>query len=199
MLPTLARQPFSNPDWLFEPKWDGFRAICFLRNGSVRFASRHRKSLTERFPDLQRVTKAIKANTAILDGEIVALDHAGVPCFDGLRSRRTVADCVIVYYAFDLLHLDGRDLTQIPLISRKAALKKILPKRDTGRVRYTEHVVGEGESLFAELERRQLEGMVAKRCDSVYIGGRTRAWLKIKTSVGREEMRKRQEVWNPSQ
>ncbi len=139
MSPTLARQPFSNPDWLFEPKWDGFRAICFLQDGAVRFVSRNRKSLTERFPDLQRIAKAIKANTVIIDGEIVALDLAGVPCFDGLRSRGTVADCVIVYYAFDVLHLDGRDLTRIPLISRKAALKKILPKSDTGRVRYTDH------------------------------------------------------------
>ena len=68
-----------------------------------------------------------------------------------------------------------------------------------GRVRYTEHVIGEGEGLFAELERRQLEGMVAKRCDGVYIGGRTRAWLKIKTSVGREEMRKRSKAWGLQQ
>ncbi len=199
MSPTLARQPFSNPDWLFEPKWDGYRAICFLQDDAVRFVSRNQKSLTKRFPDLQRIVKAIKATTAILDGEIVALDQAGVPCFDGLRSRRSAAACVIVYYAFDVLHLDGLNLTQTPLISRKAALKKILPKRETGRVRYTEHVIGEGEGLFAELERRQLEGMVAKRCDGVYIGGRTRAWLKIKTSVGREEMRKRSKAWGLQQ
>ena len=112
-----------------------------------------------------------------------------------LRSRRSVADCVIVYYAFDLLHLDGRDLTETPLISRKAALKKILPKRDTGRIRYTDHIVGEGERFFGELERRQLEGMVAKRADSLYVGGRTRAWVKIKTAAGREEMQKRSETW----
>lgn len=149
MVPTLARQPFSNPDWLFEPKWDGFRAICFLQDRAVRFVSRNRKSLTERFPELQRIAKVIKATTAILDGEIVALNQAGVPCFNVLRSRRTVADCVIVYYAFDLLHLDGRDLTETSLVSRKAALKKILPRRETGRVRFTEHVVGEGERLFA--------------------------------------------------
>ena len=195
MAPTLSRQPFSNPDWLFEPKWDGFRAICFLQDGGVRFVSRNRKSLTERFSDLQRIAKAIRANTAVLDGEIVGLDTDGVPCFDGLRSRNRVGDCVIVFYACDLLHLDGRDLTQTPLISRKAVLKKILPKRETGQVRYTEHVVGEGESLFDELERRQLEGMLAKRCDSIYAGGRTRAWLKIKTTAGREEMGKRSEAW----
>lgn len=116
MVPTLARQPFSNPDWLFDPKWDGFRAICFLQDGAVRFVSRNRKSLTARFPDLQRIAKTMKAKTAILDGEIVALDLAGTPCFDGLRSRKAVGDCVGVYYAFDPLYLDGRDLTQTPLI-----------------------------------------------------------------------------------
>jgi bifunctional non-homologous end joining protein LigD len=104
---------------------------------------------------------------------------------------------VIVFYAFDLLHIDGCDLVQSPLVLRKAALKKILPRRNTGRVRYTAHIVGEGERLFQELEKKQLEGMVAKRADSLYVGGRTRARLKIKTDAGRDEMRKRSEAWGP--
>jgi bifunctional non-homologous end joining protein LigD len=79
MFPTLVKLPFSNPDWIFEPKWDGYRAICFLENGSVRFVSKNRKSLTQRFPDLQRTSKSIKAETAIIDGEIVALDKKGLP------------------------------------------------------------------------------------------------------------------------
>ena len=95
-----------------------------------------------------------------------------------------------------MLYLDGRSLTQSPLRARKAALKKVLPKRDNSRVRFTDHVVREGERLFAELEKRQLEGMVAKRLDSLYEGGRTRAWLKIKTIAGREVMQKRLETWN---
>jgi bifunctional non-homologous end joining protein LigD len=181
---------------VFEPKWDGYRAICFLQNGEVRFASRSRKSLSERFPELQRIAKSIKADTAILDGEIVALDKSGAACFEGLRSRRVAASRVVVFYAFDLLYLDGLDLTRSPLVKRKAALKKILPKRDTGRVRYVDHIEGEGERLFAELERRGIEGMVAKRSDSLYVGGRTRAWLKIKTAAGREEMRRRSEAWH---
>jgi len=111
MQPTLARSPFSNRDWLFELKWDGFRAICYLQEGKVRFVSRRRKSLTEKFPELQRIAESIKADTAVLDGEIVALDKGGVPCFEGLRSRRA-DECVIVYYAFDLLYLDGKDFTR---------------------------------------------------------------------------------------
>ena len=195
MLPTLTKTPFSNADWIFEPKWDGYRAICFLENGRVRFASKNRKSLTQRFPELQRIPKSIKAETAILDGEIVALDKEGVPCFAGLRSGKVANECAIVFYAFDLLNLNGDDLSQKPVVERKAILKRILRKQNTGRVRYTEHIVGDGERLFRELEKRKLEGMVAKRADSLYVGGRTRAWLKIKTKAGREEMRIRSETW----
>jgi bifunctional non-homologous end joining protein LigD len=195
MLPTLIRQPFSNPDWIFEPKWDGYRAICFLENGNVRLDSKNRKSLTQRFPDLQRIAESIKAETAILDGETVALDKKGLPCFAGLRSGRVASECAIVFYAFDLLFLNGDDITQKPVVERKAILKRILPKQDTGRIRYTEHLAGDGERLFRELEKRELEGMVAKRADSLYVGGRTRAWLKIKTKAGKEEMRVRSETW----
>ena len=195
MLPTLSKAPFSNPDWIFEPKWDGYRAICLVENGRVRFASKNRKSVTQRFPELQRIRKSIKADTAILDGEIVALDRKGVPCFAGLRSGKVANECSIVFYAFDLLNLNGDDLSQKPVVERKAILKRILPKQKTGRVRYTEHIVGDGEDLFRELEKRKLEGMVAKRPDSVYVGGPTRAWLKTKTKAGREEMRMRSETW----
>lgn len=176
MLPTLVKLPFSNPDWIFEPKWDGFRSVCFFENGSVRFVSKNRKSLTERFPDLQSIPKSIKAEAAILDGEVVALDRKGLPCFAGLRSGKAANECAIVFYAFDLLY-HGNDLTQKRVIERKRLLKRILPK-STGRVRYTEHIVGDGERLFRELEKRKLEGMIAKgmiakRADSLYVGGRT--------------------------
>lgn len=193
MLPSLVKVPFSNPDWLFEPKWDGYRAICFVENGSVRFISRRQNSLTEKFPSLQRIAKSIKANVAVLDGEIVALDKNGTVSFEGLRSR--AADFEIVYFAFDLLTVDGQDLTQLELIHRKAALRRILPRRQSGR-RFTSHVVGDGESLFQQLEMMKLEGMVAKRLDSKYVSGRTKAWLKIKTRAGREEMAKRSEEWH---
>jgi bifunctional non-homologous end joining protein LigD len=95
----------------------------------------------------------------------------------------------------DLLYMNGDDLTQKPVTERKRLLKRILPKTDTARVRYTEHMVGDGEYLFQELEKRRLEGMVAKRSDSLYVGGPTRAWLKVKTKAGREEMQKRSETW----
>jgi bifunctional non-homologous end joining protein LigD len=88
MLPTLADRPFSDPAWIFEPKWDGFRAISFLKDGKVRFISRNRRNLTERFPVLQEISALIKAKTAIIDGEIVALDRNGKPSFDALRNSK---------------------------------------------------------------------------------------------------------------
>ncbi len=174
----VTQAPFSNPGWIFEPKRDGYRAICFVESGRVRFISRRQNSLTEKFPSLQGIAKSIKAEVAVLDGEIVALSKDGVPCFEGLRSKSS-AGYSIVYFAFDLLALEGNNLTQLTLTERKAALRKILSKRQTGRIRLTGHIVGDGERFFRELEKMKLEGMVAKRADSLYVSGRTRAWLKI--------------------
>jgi bifunctional non-homologous end joining protein LigD len=194
MLPTLSKEPFSNPGWIFEPKWDGYRAICFVRNGEVRLVSRRRNDLTMKFPQFQSIVKSIKARTAVLDGEIVALDQKGIPHFEGLRASRS-ADFAIVYFAFDLVYLNGDNLSQLPLIDRKAKLKRIVSNRRNSRLLFTDYVVREGKRLFAELEKQNLEGMVAKRADSFYTGGRTRDWLKIKTAAGREEMRLRSEAW----
>jgi bifunctional non-homologous end joining protein LigD len=193
MLPTPVKLPFSDPAWIFEPKWDGFRALCFFKDGKVRFISRNKHNLTQRFPELQEIAKLIKAKTAIIDGEIVALDRSGKPLFDALRYRHRRA--AVAFYAFDLLHYDGEDLSQYPLVARKAALKRILRKGRTGRIRYTEHIEEQGERLFSELEAMQLEGMVCKRKDSVYAFTRSRLWLKVKTSSGRAEMQKRIENW----
>jgi bifunctional non-homologous end joining protein LigD len=125
MLPTLVQFPFSNPDWLFEPKWDGFRAICFIEDGIVRFISRRQNSLTEKFPTLQEISKSIKATVAVLDGEIVALDKNGTVRFEGLRSK--TADYQHVYFAFDLLTLDGANLTNVPLVERHSYTKNFAP------------------------------------------------------------------------
>lgn len=102
----------------------------------------------------------------------MALDKAGVPTFEGLRLKRS-GDHLIVYFAFDLLTLEARDLTQLPLTERKAASKRILPRRKTGGVRFTGHVIGNGEQFFQELEKMKLEGMISKRADSLYVSGRT--------------------------
>jgi bifunctional non-homologous end joining protein LigD len=117
----------------------------------------------------------------LLYGEIVALDKDGLPRFDALRSRRT--GVAIVFYAFDLLYLEGFNLTACTLVQRKALLRSILPKDNTGRVRFTDHISGSGERLFEKIELLQLEGMVMKRKASVYAFMRSRDWLKVRTSI----------------
>jgi bifunctional non-homologous end joining protein LigD len=190
MLPTPRNFPFSDPDWIFEPKWDGYRALCLIENGSVRFMSRNRKELTERFPELASIHHDIKVRSAILDGEIVGLDKNDLPCFQDLQNRKK---CFVVYFAFDLLMFNGKDLRNQPLIERKTLLKRSLKK--ASHIRYTDHVVGEGEQLFAALSKLGLEGMVAKKANSFYVGGRTRDWLKMKTRAGKEVIQKRIETW----
>jgi bifunctional non-homologous end joining protein LigD len=193
MRPTLAAKPFSDPAWLFELKLDGWRTLCVLRDGKTHLTSRRRNSLNERFPELRDIAREIKAKTALIDGEIVALGEDGLPQFDALRSRRR--ECSVVLYAFDLLHVDGYDLTACPLIKRKALLKQILPKNNTGRIRFTDHIIGNGKGLFAKVEALKLEGMVMKRKDSVYSGLQSRDWLKVRTSSGKTTIQKRIETW----
>jgi bifunctional non-homologous end joining protein LigD len=193
MLATKVGAPFSREGWLFEPKWDGYRAICFFRDGQVRFVSRNQRDLSRRFPELQTIAKSIKASSAIIDGEIVAIDEDGAQCFEQLQNHKR--DCFIIYFAFDLLFLDGESLTEVPLIERKAQLKRILPKSMTGRLRFTDHVLDRGLDLFAALEAQQFEGMIAKRSDSLYVPGRSKEWLKVKTRTGIAQMQKRIESW----
>ena len=123
MLATLVDKPFDGQDWLYEIKWDGYRAITFLESGSVRLVSRNQNDMTAAYPELRSIPDSVKARTAILDGEIVALDEQGRPSFSlmqqrtgvgegGRRIRRTRDDIPVMYYVFDLLYLDGYNLMQ---------------------------------------------------------------------------------------
>ena len=153
MQPKSCRRAFSSREWLFEPKWDGFRAICFLEKGVVRFVSRNQRSLSERFPVLQDGIQDVEALNAILDGEIVALGPNGMPLFEGLRSGRKARGCVIVFQAFDLLYLDGQSLLDETVIVRKRMLKKIVKRGARRRFCFADHILGEGERFFAEVEQ----------------------------------------------
>jgi bifunctional non-homologous end joining protein LigD len=152
--------------------------------------SRNKKELTKRFPELSTIHQAVRGKSAMLDGEIVGLDAKGRPCFEALQNGKK---CHVVYFAFDLLMLNHNDLRGQPLIDRKEALKKIIIP--TPHIRLTEYVVGEGEQLFSAIAALGLEGMVAKKADSLYVGGRTKDWLKIKTRAAHEQMKKRIETW----
>src|SRR5258708_17306773 len=187
MLATLVDDPFSNPEWIFETKWDGFRSICFVEEGKSRFVSRNQIDMTPQYPELAGVAKQIDAKEAILDGEIVALDKDGLPRFQLLQprvGRKSGIEALrgqghIVYYVFDLLYVDGYDLTSFPVVERKEVLEHIL--RPAGFIKLSEHIVGDGEAFFKQIEKFHLEGMIAKRAASAYVQKRTRDWLKVKT------------------
>jgi bifunctional non-homologous end joining protein LigD len=188
MLASITEEPFDDPSWLFEIKWDGYRVVSFVRNGSVRLLSRNHNDLGHRYPELHDLPKIVKANSAILDGEVVVLDEKGRPSFSLMQQRTGIrahgrqaaprADLPIVYYVFDLIYLDGYDLRRVELVERKRLLQQILPAREI--VRYSDHYSGQGTALFQVAKQKGLEGIVAKKANSCYEERRSREWLKIK-------------------
>src|SRR5277367_1786654 len=185
-LARLADKPFSHPDWIFEVKWDGVRTVAFIENGRVTLQARSGRNVTPEYPEFQELAEHVRAATAILDGEIVALDPDGRSNFQRLQDRIGVENpsaklleaTPTVYYAFDLLYCDGYDLRKAPLRDRKKLLYEILQTDEL--VRYSSHVEEKGEDLFAVAKQKLLEGIVAKDARSAYPGDRTSQWLKFK-------------------
>lgn len=174
---------FSHPDWWFELKWDGWRAITYADSSSLRVLSRRGGSLIAQFPELGEVKRAVRAEQFVLDGEIVALDEQGIPDFQRLQRRlRTPRHGrrrgEVTYYVFDLLYIDGWDLRCVPLEDRKARLVEVVDVN--ALVRVSDHVVGEGEQLFKKVEERALEGVMAKHRRAPYVSRRHPSWLKLK-------------------
>ncbi len=189
MLATLIDKPFDDDNWLYEIKWDGYRAVTFLDGKSMRLVSRNQNDLTGAYPEVHDIPRFVNARTAILDGEIVALDDEGRSSFSlmqqrtgvgegGRRIRRTRDDIPVVYYAFDLLYLDGYDLMQARLEDRKRLLRDIIYGNEL--LRYSDHYAGHGTALFKAAAHRGLEGIVAKHRTSCYEQKRSREWLKMK-------------------
>jgi bifunctional non-homologous end joining protein LigD len=175
MLATLVDGPFDDPESLFEAKWDGFRVQAVVRDGAVRTWTRGRQDAERYFGPFLAPPTWIDALEAVVDGEVVAFDAAGEPSFAMLGDPRGR----LVYAVFDLLWIDGASLLDRPLDERKDLLRARLTADP--RVRYTEHVVGEGLAFYAEAAARGLEGIVAKDRQSPYVPGqRSRAWRKIK-------------------
>ncbi len=171
MLATLAAKPFSDPKWLYEIKWDGYRVQAVVRDGKVRIWTRSLKDAETYFPRLLSPPTWIEANEAIVDGEVVALDEAGRPDFGLLQERLGDRSAPgLVFQAFDLLHLDGRSLLDVALEDRKRLLKTVLKPHP--RVRFAAHVDGEGLAFFAAAQAQGLEGIVAKLRRSRYEPGR---------------------------
>jgi bifunctional non-homologous end joining protein LigD len=179
--PMLAKEtedPFDSSDWLFEIKWDGYRAISELDNGEVKLYSRNGNSFNTSYPIVVNALKKIRQNV-ILDGEIVILNEQGISDFQKLQHYEENTQYPICYYVFDVLAINGEKTTGLPLIERKRLLKKILPVGPV--VKYSDHIVGKGKDFFAAAQKQNLEGIMAKKMDSEYhTGTRTGEWLKIK-------------------
>jgi bifunctional non-homologous end joining protein LigD len=194
MLATLTDRPFSSEDWLYEIKWDGYRAVAFINDGDVRLVSRNQNEMTSLYPELREIPSMLHGKQLILDGEVVALDDQGRPSFSlmqqragirsGIKRTRQDSSTPVLYYVFDLLYFDGYNLMKVNLEERKQILESLIPPSDV--LRFSEHFLTEGEELYKAAKEKGLEGIVAKRRNSCYEQKRSREWLKIKITRRQE-------------
>jgi bifunctional non-homologous end joining protein LigD len=186
MLATLVDEPFDDDEWQYEVKWDGYRAVAHVNNGEVEILSRNKKSFNDKFYPIYDILKGAHIN-AVLDGEILVLDEKGRSNFGDLQNWRSEADGDLVFYVFDLLWYDGKNLMDLPLYQRQAILKDILPT-DDDRLRISQVFNASGIEFFHAAEKMNLEGIIAKKKNSTYSPDlRSKQWLKVK-------VHKRQEV-----
>ncbi len=183
MLATLIDKPFDAKEWIFEIKWDGYRALAVIQKNATHLYSRNFQLFDKRFPALLDDLHSIHED-ALLDGEIVVLDHEGKPAFQLVQNYQRTQEGTLVYYVFDLLYLKGYDIRHLPLIQRKELLKKILP--DMPHLCYCDHIIGKGKEFFESAFEKGFEGIIAKQSQSPYQSGRSRDWLKIKTHQRQE-------------
>ncbi|MGA7136367.1 MAG: non-homologous end-joining DNA ligase, partial [Terriglobales bacterium] len=194
MLATPTAKAFDNREWLFEIKWDGYRAVAFIEDGRVRLVSRSQNDLTAQFSELGTLPQFVKAERAILDGEIVALDEEGRPSFSLMQQRTGFQPgkrrlprregVPVIYYAFDLLYLDGFDLRRVALERRKQLLQERIVSG--GVIQFSDHYAEKGLDLFEAAKQRGLEGIVAKKRGGAYQEKRSSDWLKIKITQRQE-------------
>ena len=190
-LATLVDSVPQGDEWLHEIKFDGYRALCRIDEGRAVFLTREGQDWTSRFGSLVEAARNLPVRRALLDGEVVALEKDGTTNFQLLQNSLKRNDtATLVYFVFDLLYLDGWDLTRSPLRERKSILQQILkPKRKekaSNALRCSEHWIGQGAKLFEESCRQGLEGIVSKKADQPYRSGRGRDWLKVKCSKNQE-------------
>jgi bifunctional non-homologous end joining protein LigD len=196
MLATPTAKAFDDPDWLFEIKWDGYRAVAFIEDGRVRLVSRSQTDLTAQFPELGSLPQFVKAQRAILDGEIVALDDEGRPSFSLMQQRTGFQPgkrrlprregVPVIYYAFDLLYIEGLDLRRVALEQRKQLLQDRIKASESDVIHFSDHYAKKGLDLFEAAKQRGLEGIVAKKRNSAYQEKRSNDWLKIKITQRQE-------------
>src|SRR5690554_728627 len=184
MLATLVSKPFDDPGWEYEVKWDGYRALAFRNRDKTTVMSRNGKSFDQKFYPIFEALEAWDIN-AVVDGEIVAVNDKGIANFNSLQNWRSEADGELLYYVFDILWLDGKNLMHLPLKERKAILLSIVPEEGLIRIGFS--VNAKGTDFFDAARKMNLEGIIAKRSDSTYVpDSRSKDWLKIKVQQRQE-------------
>lgn len=189
--PKLRPAPPTGPEWLHEIKFDGVRIQLHKAGGAVRLYSRNGKDFTDRFPSIAAAVRRLKANQAVIDGELVVCDGSDRPDFYALMRRRTSGLCV---WCFDLLSLNDRDLRGLPLQHRRAKLEALLRKTEDDTLRLSQSFEN-GEKLLAAAAQQGLEGIVSKRRESVYVAGPNCGWIKVKTAEWRAANRERYKLF----
>jgi bifunctional non-homologous end joining protein LigD len=184
-LATLTDEPFDNDEWLFETKYDGYRALAQIESGKVELISRNGLSFSEKYPDIVEALKTV-GQDVIIDGEIVVEDAKGNTRFQWLQHfGEKPSKGKLKFHVFDILYFEGFDLRALPLLERKKILKAVLP--ESAGLAYSEHVIGKGVKAFKAAEKKGGEGIIAKKISSTYAENkRTRDWLKIKTDMQQE-------------
>lgn len=184
MLATLVDKPFDEEGWQYEIKWDGYRTVAYCNKGKIELRSRNNKSFNEKFYPVYDALKAFALN-AVLDGEIIVSGESGISHFGSLQNWRSEADGDLKYYVFDILWLDGRSLMDLPLTERRDILRNVLPQSNT--IYLSENFITGGSEFYATAAKMGLEGIMAKKEDSVYTPGlRSKEWLKIKINHRQE-------------
>ncbi len=186
-LATLVKEPPAGDDWLHEIKLDGYRILAGIEGGKARLVSRNGNDWTQRFAAVADALRSIAAESALLDGEVAVLDERGITSFHALQTAASTPAPELRYFVFDLLHLDGHDLTGVPLLERKEALRALLAaSAPLDVVQFSDHVVGRGGEFFETACASGVEGIVSKRAASRYSTSRTKDWLKVKCTLRQE-------------
>jgi len=189
MLASTEERPFSRKGWVFELKYDGYRLLAERTGREAYLRSRAGHDMTVTFPEIARAVRGLPYEGLVLDGEVVVPDAEGRPSFGRLQGRGRITNkddalkasfaLPAIYHAFDILALEGFDLRPLPLLERKEILRDVLPT--VGPIRYADHIPEKGQAMYEQVERMGLEGIVGKKADSPYKGGRTKSWLKVRT------------------
>ncbi|MGC1854977.1 MAG: non-homologous end-joining DNA ligase [Candidatus Aquirickettsiella sp.] len=187
-LATLVKKPPAGDDWLHEIKFDGYRLLCFIKDKKIKFLTRNQKDWTEKFKELQREIKRLNLKSAILDGEVIAVNNKNKPDFQLLSNSINAKEkkSKLNYVIFDLIYYQGKDLSRCALQARKDLLRKLIPLNNSMLI-FSNHIDGnDGDTFFKKACKEGLEGIVSKNKLSPYISGRNRNWLKIKCSKRQE-------------